>query len=173
MTGRRIFAAGMLLGLFLAVTLKGQTQRAPATLDDLLTEMRGLRADIARTSSASVRVQVFTARLTLQEQRIADLTRQATAVQGRLEEQSKKRRDLEETAKNIEKGTMDPTIPAGQQQDLRQMLPHLRAEVEQAQAAEQQTRTELSSLASAIATEQGLWMTFSNQLNDLERAATR
>jgi len=53
------------------------------------------------------------------------------------------------------------------------MLPRLRAEIEQAQGDEQQIRTELSGIATAITTEQGLWTTFSNQLNDIERAASR
>src|SRR5262245_26659226 len=48
----------------------GQAERSSATLDDLLSEIRGLRADLGQQSSATLRTQLLVARLTLQEQRI-------------------------------------------------------------------------------------------------------
>jgi hypothetical protein len=64
---------GLLSG---ALVGSGQAQRSPATLDDLLTEIRGLRADLSQQSSASFRTQLLVARLTLQEQRINALAGQ-------------------------------------------------------------------------------------------------
>jgi hypothetical protein len=61
--------------------VSGQMRQGPATLDDVLVELRGIRADLAETSSASVRAQLLMARLQLQQQRIFGLARQIAEVQ--------------------------------------------------------------------------------------------
>src|SRR6188472_3387774 len=62
---------------FIAVALSAQAQRSIASLDELLTEVR-------RLSSASIRTQLLTARLQLQEQRVYTASRQVTDVQTEL-----------------------------------------------------------------------------------------
>jgi chromosome segregation ATPase len=61
--------------------VSGQIRQGPASLDDVLVELRGIRADLAETSSASVKAQLLVARLQLQQQRIYGLMRQIGDVQ--------------------------------------------------------------------------------------------
>ncbi len=75
--------AGMIAVLFTALA-SAQFRQGPATLDDVVTELRGIRADLAETSSASVRAQLLLARLQLQEQRINGLMRQIGEVQSQI-----------------------------------------------------------------------------------------
>ena len=50
----------------------------------MVAELRGIRADLAETSSASVRSQLLLARMQLQEQRIYGVMRQVTDIQGQI-----------------------------------------------------------------------------------------
>lgn len=69
------------MALCLTALASAQMRQGPASLDDVLVELRGIRADLAETSSASVRSQLLVARLQLQEQRINGLMRQIAEVQ--------------------------------------------------------------------------------------------
>jgi hypothetical protein len=60
----RGMAVGTCLAVLVVAVASGQAQRSPATLDDLLTEIRGLRADLSQQSGASLRTQLLVARLT-------------------------------------------------------------------------------------------------------------
>src|SRR5687768_16058431 len=85
----RGMAIATCLTLLVVGVVSGQGQRSPATLDDLLTEIRGLRADLNQSTTGSVRAQLISARLALQEGRIntlagqlADVRQQLSAAQG-------------------------------------------------------------------------------------------
>jgi outer membrane murein-binding lipoprotein Lpp len=60
---------GIVIGTCLAAAVvsgaSGQVQRSPATLDDLVTEVRAMRGEMNRAASASIRAQLLTARMTL------------------------------------------------------------------------------------------------------------
>jgi hypothetical protein len=63
----------------LATLLSGQTPAAPsrqASMDDLVTEVRALRADIQHLGDASIRAQLLVARLQVLVQSIAGFARQ-------------------------------------------------------------------------------------------------
>src|SRR5687767_9859609 len=77
--------SAMIVALFATYgLLAAQDQQNPATMGDLLSEIRGLRADIARSSNATVRTQMFVARMQIQEQRIDTVLRQITEVQNQI-----------------------------------------------------------------------------------------
>ena len=61
--------------------VSAQLRQGPASLDDVIVELRGIRADLAETSSASVKAQLLMARLQLQQQRIFGLARQIGELQ--------------------------------------------------------------------------------------------
>jgi hypothetical protein len=63
--------------LFVAV-VSGHAQRPPATMTDLLLEIRALRGDLSQSLSATVRSQVIVGRVQMQEQRIAAIKRELT-----------------------------------------------------------------------------------------------
>jgi hypothetical protein len=64
--------------------LGAQARQNPATIDDLLSEIRGLRADIARSSNATTRTQMLVARMQVQEQRVNTTVRRIAEVQSEL-----------------------------------------------------------------------------------------
>lgn len=175
MTTRRAYGLVAFAGFMavVAVNVTGQSQRNPATLDDLLLELRGLRADLAKSSSASVRVQVLTARLALQEQRITALGHQFTDLQTRLSEASEKRREAEDGLKRWEAALSANTLQPEERKNLEQGLPTRKVEVGRLQASEQQIRSELTILSNAINVEQNQWTDFSNRLDELERSLSQ
>ena len=71
----------VLFAVVVVGVVSGQSQRSPATLEDLLPEMRGLRADLAQSSSGTIRAQLVVGRVQVQEQRIASLRRELTDIQ--------------------------------------------------------------------------------------------
>ena len=52
-----------LLAILVVAVASGQAQRSPATLDDLLAEMRALRADLSESSAVSTRALLLAARV--------------------------------------------------------------------------------------------------------------
>jgi len=104
MDGRRFSSAAALAVCLtlIAVAVSAQGERRVATLDDLLSEMRGLRADLAQTGSASMRMQLLTARLTLQEQRIAVLSHQRADLLARLAAAERERVEVETRVKGLQ-----------------------------------------------------------------------
>jgi hypothetical protein len=162
----------IVLGLFVAgaVAASGQSQRQPATLDDLLNEIRGLRADLRQTTRASTQMQLLTARLQLQEQRIAVLANQRADVMARLAVETRLRTDAEKRVQTFdeEKPTNEAVgIPRA---ELAGMEKHFKAEYEQHRDAEQQLRAQESDFSAQIATEQNRWQDFNNRLDELEKS---
>src|ERR1051325_6702667 len=105
MARRRSFLMATVIAVFLsviAVVASAQADRRAATLDDLLIEIRGLRADLGQAASASMRMQLLVARLSLQEQRITVLSRQLTDVQSQLGTAVRERTHDEETLQDVE-----------------------------------------------------------------------
>jgi hypothetical protein len=72
------------LAVSFGVAFAAQSRTGPATLDDLLSEIRGLRADLATSSNATLRTQMLVARIQIQEQRVNTTFRQLTDVQNEM-----------------------------------------------------------------------------------------
>jgi hypothetical protein len=72
------------LGMVSVLLAQAPAPAGGSALEQLLDEVRALRVDLSRTSGASIRMQLLTARLQLQEQRIFTTARQLTEVQGQL-----------------------------------------------------------------------------------------
>src|SRR5687767_3083824 len=81
---QRIAIVGSVAVLLLAAAVSGQGRQPAAPTDELLAEVRALRADINNAARAGMRAQLLGMRLQLQEQRIGGLSRQLTEVQERL-----------------------------------------------------------------------------------------
>src|SRR5262245_48819132 len=62
---------GTCLTIVVAGAAAGQAQRPAATLDDLVGEVQAMRGEINRAAAASIRTQLLTARMTLQELRLS------------------------------------------------------------------------------------------------------
>jgi hypothetical protein len=142
----------------------------PASLDDLLAEVRGLRAEINLASSASIRTQLLTARLQLQEQRIYTAARQLTEVQGLLTTVRQEILEVQRRVEQYERDGADSAIPPDQLKELRLMIPREKAVVEQKRLREQELRTQETELFNALNTEQARWTEFNDRLDEIERS---
>ena len=155
---------GMAVGTCLAVMVvgvaSGQGQRSPATLDDLLTEIRGMRGDINRAASVSVRAELLTARVTLQELRLGTAAQQLANVRQQLAES---RLRLAPSTEQI-KPAMETTS---------QILAPLRYTVQQEQQRNRVLQNEEAALMRVIQGEESRWTEFNSRLDDLERALSR
>src|SRR2546430_5698271 len=85
-----------------AAIASGQAQRGPATLDDVVNEIRGLRADLKKSTAATTQVQLLTVRLQLQEQRLVVLSNQRNDVTARLAIETQLRADKEAQVQRFE-----------------------------------------------------------------------
>jgi len=152
-----------------AVTLAGQAQRQPATLDDVVSELRALRADLQRTGGTTARMQLLTARLTLQEQRLGVLANQRQLVVTKLMEETRLRVEAEAQLARFTSNDLK-NLPA---EFPREQFDGVVAEFKRAVAthrdAEQQLRMQETQLSADIANEQNRWLDFNGRLDALER----
>jgi chromosome segregation ATPase len=146
----------VLLSLLVAGITSGQAQRPPATLDDLVTEVRSMRAEINRAASASMRAHLLTARMTLQELRLSTAAQQLATI----------RQQLAESRLRMAPST-DQIKPALETNS--QILAPLRYTVQQEQSRNQELRAEEAQLMRLIQSEEGRWSEFNARLTDLER----
>jgi predicted nucleic acid-binding Zn-ribbon protein len=164
----KLIALGLLVAG--AVAASGQSQRQPATLDDLLNEIRGLRADLRQTTRASTQMQLLTARLQLQEQSIAVLANQRADVTARLAVETRLRTDAEGRVQTFEQEKTTNESVGIPRAELAGMEKHFKAEYEQHRNAEQQLRAQESDFSAQIAAEQNRWQDFNSRLDELERS---
>jgi chromosome segregation ATPase len=153
-----------------AAVASGQAQRQPATLDDLLNEIRALRADLRQTTRASTQMQLLTARLQLQEQRIAVLSNQRNDVSARLAVETRLRADAEVLVQRFDEmksRNESVGIPRAELEGQERMF---KGGFTQHRDAEQQLRGQESDLSAQIAAEQNRWQDFNNRLDELERS---
>ena len=152
-----------------AVGISGQAQRS-AALDDVVNELRALRADLRLTTRASTQMQLLTARLTLQEQRLAVLANQRQAVVAKLTEEKRDRAAFDAKVAQMEEAAAK-NLPAELPRDqFEYMLNDLKRQAANHRDAEQQLRSEEAQLSTDIANEQSRWTDFNNRLDELERS---
>jgi hypothetical protein len=125
----------LVLGLATATigALSAQAQRNPATLDDLVNEVRGLRVEVSRAAGASMRMQLLVARLQLQEQRIITVAGQLTEVRRLLSINEAGQIRPGTQIKEFEEALRNPALPEHMQRDIPGMLSRLKVELGQAQ----------------------------------------
>ena len=166
----RGMAVGTCLALLVVGVVSGQGQRSPATLNDLLAEMRGLRADVNQSSSATVRAQLLVGRLQLQEARINTLGRDLTDIRQRLTGQTTALARLREETNRVEESVRTGDFPAAERPTIERMLKDRQSNLLRTQRDDQAMRTQEAEIAALLAAEQGRWMEFNTRLDDLERA---
>ena len=137
---------------------------APATMDDVLNELRALRTELRETSAASLRAQLLVARLQLQEQRINTVWRQLSEVEDDLQANEKNRAAPEEILKlmGLEPGVEPPKAMA----PVLEMFKNQMVANEKADSDLKVRQTELMQL---MTQEQSRWTAFNAQLEALEK----
>jgi hypothetical protein len=156
MQAARLAILAPVLAILVASIVSGQPQQRPATQDDLLTEMRLLRADVNRAAQNTVRAHLAAARLTLQEARVSTLVQRRDSihqqiVEGRL--------------------TLAPfTLQLKQAQDTNsEILAPLRTTMDLVLKREHELQAQDAEIDRLLATEQDRWMNLSSRLDEIER----
>jgi chromosome segregation ATPase len=161
--------AVVLIGIVAVVAGQAARPATPATkasLDDLVAEVRDLRAEINQAAGASIRAQLFVARLQLQEQRVNAVARQLADVQSRLASVQQGQAVMRERLTATEEG--QARLPPEDRSD--NEIHALTLQLEQGQTSEQELRAQESALSGAAIAEQSRWTDFSNRLDALERS---
>jgi hypothetical protein len=166
---KRTLIGGAIL-VVLTAAAAAQTTRT-ATMDDLVAEIRALRADLNQTSSVSVRTQLLVARLQLQEQRIASVGKQLLDVQSELTRLETGNAVMRSQIK--EQDTVVSRMPPEQRQSMEKEFVQMRALWEGSLQREQTLRAQASEMAAALATEQSRWSEFNDRIDALERSLDR
>lgn len=156
------------LALAGAVSLaSGQPQQGGSSSDELLAELRGLRAELRQAADASMRGQLLVARLQLQEQRILTAGRQLGEVEDKLATVKLLRGTFAQQLKQFDE-SRDPISP--QQRAEMEPIKMLRAQLDQQDKAAQELQAREAALQRTLADEQARWTDFNERLDELERA---
>lgn len=158
------------LGLVAVVSGQGGTSPTPSRspLEDLLAEVRGLRAEIRHAADASFRAQLLVARLQLQEQRINTLARQLADVQRQQSDNEQARAAMAAPMAAFagEQGTQS----LAERKEFEQIFKPLKIQLEQLEKTDRELKVQQTYLTGQIAEEQARWTTFNALLDELGKA---
>lgn len=168
--------SGVWTSALLAILVAGvafvsaQPRTRAATLDDLLTELRALRADMNRTAGATTQVQILVARATLQERRLKALSRQYTQAQDDLAKAKGMRSAEEERLEQFEDGSANGRIPPGVPiQEVETLIASLRdQELPQLRERERALSRRVDELSGYLAREESRWAELNGRLDEIE-----
>ena len=164
---KQTLIAPMLLGAALLTGQPPQTAVAPtrqASIDDLVAEVRGLRADMLQIADSSLRAQLLVARLQLQEQRIAGIAKQLADTEEQLGKLDGARNPmLTKMLKDLQAEPGDP--------DEAEWVAAMKAQLEKIENGDPVLKERQATLARLLSEEQARWVAFNAQLEELERRA--
>jgi chromosome segregation ATPase len=169
-----VMCGGLLIVAIVAVvSAQAGAPAAPARtqMDELLVEVRAIRADIDRASAASLRGQLLGMRLQLQEARITALSRQLTDVQDRLRANQQARVSLANSLTMFggqgQKGESSPEM----RKQMEFVMAPLKGQLELLDRTDADLKQEEASLMAQLQQEQNRWTAFNGQIEELERTA--
>jgi chromosome segregation ATPase len=154
--------------LLSAALLSGQAASPaprPASMDDVVAEVRALRAEMKQTAEASLRAQLLVARLQVEEQRIAGLAHQLAETEQQMRALEGARNPmLEQMMKEFDKNPPEPGEV--------DMLAGLRGQLEKIQNGDPVLKERQATLSRQLTDEQARWLAFNAQLEALEKSVT-
>ncbi len=154
--------AALVVGATVPVCAQTAGPARPATLDDVVAEVRALRADMLKLQEASVRAQLLVARLQVQEQRIAGIARDLA----QMEEQI---RGLEAARNPFADAMLKELSKEPPKPEEAEFAAALKAQLEKLQNGDPVLKERRDSLTQLLAEEQARWTAFNAQLEALER----
>lgn len=162
---KQMVIAPMLMGLALLGQAPSTSSPRPASLDDVVAEVRALRAEIRQANESGLRAQLLVARLQVEEQRIAGLARQLSETEQQMRALEGARNPwLEQMVKEFDKNPPAPGEP--------DMMAGLRAQLEKIQNGDPVLTERQATLSRQLADEQARWVAFNAQLEALEKSVT-
>jgi hypothetical protein len=166
-------AVGSCLALLAVAIVSGQGQRSPATLDDLLREIRGLRTDLNESLRSTTRSQVVMARVQAQELRISSFKGDLANTQIQLRIAAQERERTEATATGVEDGIRSGNLTTERARQLEKEPADVKDRLYREQRTENELRNREAELVNTLAIEQSRWSDFNSRLDELERALSR
>jgi chromosome segregation ATPase len=140
-----------------------------SAVNQLLAEVRGLRAEVNQAASASIRAQLLVARLQLQEQRLNVLAGKLSDVRRLISTLQTGQMPAAAEQKRLEDASRSSSFSTEQQQDFQAQLAAMKAQVAQMQAQEEQLRLQETDLSGQLSSERDHWIDFNSRLDELER----
>lgn len=165
---RTVVAVGALtLGLVNAPSgqLGSSTPPARDPMQELLTEVRGLRAEMRQASDTSIRAQLLVARLQVQEQRISTLGRQLADIERQLTDNERSRSALAGQLSMFEQEEHKPSGDEAEGFEL--IFRPLKAQLALLEKTDQDLKSQRMYLSSLVTDEQSRWTTFNALLDEL------
>jgi valyl-tRNA synthetase len=169
----RGIAVGTGLALLVVGVASGQGQRSPATLDDLLREVRALRADLNESLRSTMRSELVMGRVQVQEQRISTLKGELFNTQMLLRIAAQDRERTDALATSVEDGIRSGNLSTERARQLEKELADVKDRLLRQQREESELRYREAEFVNALAAEQNRWTDFNSRLDDLERALSR
>ena len=136
----------------------------PATMDDIVVELRALRGELQQTAAASLRAQLLVGRLQVEEQRIAGIARQLAETEEQMRALEAARNPF--VSEMLKKISETPTDPAAAN-----IFAGVKAQFEKIENGDPVLRERHAALSRTLEEEQARWAAFNTQLEALERAA--
>jgi chromosome segregation ATPase len=156
--------APMLMGMALLGQAPSPSPR-PASMDDVVAEVRALRAEMRQSAESGLRAQLLVARLQVEEQRIAGLARQLSETEQQMRALEGARNPwLEQMIKEFDKKPPEPGEV--------DMFAGLRAQLETIQNGDPVLKERQATLSRQLADEQARWVAFNAQLETLEKSVS-
>lgn len=161
---KQMVIAPMLMGMALLGQAPSTSPR-PASMDDVVAEVRALRAEMRQATESGLRAQLLVARLQVEEQRIAGLARQLSETEQQIRSLEGARNPwLEQMMKELDKNPPEPGEA--------DMFAGLRAQLQTIQNGDPVLKDRQAALSRQLADEQARWVAFNAQLEALEKAVT-
>jgi hypothetical protein len=137
--------------------------------EELLTEIRGLRADFQQVARISVQAQLLVPRLQLQEQRINVVAKQLTEIRQLIGNKESGQIVKKDELRRLEEALRSGNIGVEEQRALEQNSRTVKTFIAQMQKEAQELRMQETELSNQLTAEQGRWLDFNSRLDEMER----
>lgn len=161
-------AALVVVAVASAQTARQTGSTDTAALDALTTEIRALRAELAESARTSLRLQLLTARIQAQEQRIIYLDRQRAEAATRRVNMEQGRNEMATQVRRVNVSDVS-AMPVDQRRDFEFMMADTKRRLAEQERQLQQAQADENDAVNALSQEQSRWGDLNTRLDDLER----
>jgi valyl-tRNA synthetase len=167
-----VCVVGGVAGVLSAQTARSAQPSASSSNDELLAEVRALRAELNLAAGASIRAQVLVARLQSQEQRINVASGQLLEVRRLLTVEETTQLGQATELKRLQDVSGGSATP-DEKKNAEGLAAQLEPQLAQSQKEAQRLRQQEAEISSQLAADQGRWIDFNSRLDELERQLPR
>ena len=140
----------------------------PDLMQQLLTEVRQLRASVERAAGESAALQLVAVRAAMQEERLYRVTREVEALRSELEIARREARGMAAAVKDMERAITEET-DSNRRLSLEGELPTMRRKLQETAEKEQGLAQQEGAMSGSLAAEEGRWQDINARLDELER----